>query len=125
MRGDEVCLRFGGPLAVVALTATICALCSWLVYPKLLRSEQDGLEGAAAVLQPLQLTCAALALFFLWLTNSVDPGLVTEAMAPAELEGEWEEGYQPPADRARGLARRAANGGVRAGSACSLLSSHV
>jgi len=98
-------VRFPGPLFVTfGLTVPICISCSVIIYPQLRRTE---FHSASAALEPLQWTLAAGAIIFLALTNSVDPGVVTAEMAPAELKTEDDEHEGVTgATRVRGLRRK-------------------
>ena len=112
---DSTCAnRIAGPVFTAALTVTLCTLSSVFVYP---RTRAD--HGTAAdALQAVQLTTAAIGLVFLVLTNAVDPGTVTPAMAPACLENP--EDGPPPAERTRGLLRYAGATPYRWCDTCSL-----
>ena len=110
--GGSLASRCQGPVAVVILTLSISAACSSLLSPSLIRSNRAAFPEVGAALLVFQWLTSISALIFLALTNMSDPGLCRRENAPAELElcSEAGESLAPPAERGRGVLRKAADG---------------
>ena len=97
------CARFWGPTFVTIITLNFCVLSGIFLYPVVSRIS----AAASDVLQAVQFTLAAVCLVFLVALQLADPGTVTAAGAPPELELGVDGKRDAPADRRRGLARTA------------------
>lgn len=102
MPGNCPMSRFLGPVIVTSITAVFCLLSFTLIFPTINN------DTTAAWLQTAQLSLAIVGVFFLWVCNCTDPGTLTAASAPPELEPTAEH----DATRQRGQLREATVNGV-------------